>query len=416
MKEKFSNEIMRFFEQFGCGVCVTDEATKTVLFADALIQEYFGKDLVGKPTSVVFQGKETPCAAYPQLRANGKSVEWEMLRSDGSRQMFKVRSACVREDGRRMGIHQFSDISSYIDLSSEIVSYMVLFRQLAAFQSDVMRHLADTFPDLVPLLMNYFDSDRILLLWRRAEFEDVTCYCYGKREEDAILMLPRNALSSLFAQKSDLHLAIETLPETARTLLAREGEVSVITGEASGDRYALVLANMRGALRNETLLNVVSLYIENGIMREKIIWESEHDGLTGLYNRSKYLADYRAIDRVGVLYFDLNNLKETNDAQGHDAGDTLLRRAGACIASITPEGARAYRMGGDEFLLVVPDGTPALLDELQAHFGELTANGMPVCSVAVGAAFGEYEPLDAVIARADLAMYQDKRRIKKKNR
>ena len=43
------------------------------------------------------------------------------------------------------------------------------------------------------------------------------------------------------------------------------------------------------SMNESTLKSVISLYIENGVMREKLVYASEHDGLTGLYNKAKYL-------------------------------------------------------------------------------------------------------------------------------
>ncbi len=81
---------------------------------------------------------------------------------------------------------------------------------------------------------------------------------------------------------------------------------------------------------------------------------SYEDTLTGLYNRNRFnqLLQAEPADRcrLGVACFDLNGLKEINDRLGHSAGDLLICRAASQIRQFF-EG-RAYRTGGDEFVVV----------------------------------------------------------------
>lgn len=93
------------------------------------------------------------------------------------------------------------------------------------------------------------------------------------------------------------------------------------------------------------------------------------DGLTGLLNRSAFEARFRAkLDdaraepgrgstiALAVISIDLDWFKEVNDLEGHAAGDAVLREIGARIRAVASEGCLASRMGGDEFVIVVPFG------------------------------------------------------------
>lgn len=87
-------------------------------------------------------------------------------------------------------------------------------------------------------------------------------------------------------------------------------------------------------------------------MLERMSYE---DALTGLYNRHKFneLVDNDAFalrTRLGVACFDINGLKRVNDQLGHLAGDDLLRRAAGPLLRVF--GGRAFRVGGDEFVVV----------------------------------------------------------------
>ncbi|MBQ7933615.1 MAG: GGDEF domain-containing protein, partial [Lachnospiraceae bacterium] len=84
------------------------------------------------------------------------------------------------------------------------------------------------------------------------------------------------------------------------------------------------------------------------------------DGMTGLYNKSKYLRQvaraYGATEKVAVIFWDVNNLKKINDSMGHEYGDQLILTASKSIKAITTKASTAYRVGGDEFVLIISGG------------------------------------------------------------
>jgi len=146
----------------------------------------------------------------------------------------------------------------------------------------------------------------------------------------------------------------------------------------------------------------------------------KHDVLTKLYNRSFYVEELNRIERkklypVTIVAADLNGLKSANDQWGHAVGDALLRRAGEVLGKAVDRPSCAARIGGDEFVLLLPG--------VDAHGGEMAMEevrrlvelnnqfypGMPL-SLSMGMATGEFgERLEEVARRADLAMYEEKR-------
>src|SRR3546814_21191114 len=85
----------------------------------------------------------------------------------------------------------------------------------------------------------------------------------------------------------------------------------------------------------------------------------KHDVLTQLKNRSFYVDEVNRLERkrvspVGVIALDLNHLKQTNDQQGHAAGDGLLRRLGEVLSKAIDRPAHASRIGGDESMVLLP--------------------------------------------------------------
>ncbi|AWB23764.1 GGDEF domain-containing protein [Methylobacterium currus] len=140
------------------------------------------------------------------------------------------------------------------------------------------------------------------------------------------------------------------------------------------------------------------------------------DPLTGLRNRAGYEADLGRFEGVSpvpvsVIVADLNGLKEANDLLGHEAGDALIRAFAAILEQQAPAPARVARIGGDEFVLLLPvterDEAAALVRRIVAA---LEAGPSPL-SAALGVETWTGEgPLKAAIARADAQMYAAKRR------
>lgn len=162
---------------------------------------------------------------------------------------------------------------------------------------------------------------------------------------------------------------------------------------------------------------VETLRRENLRLREA----SERDPLTDLFNRGKLDAmietEYRSLHSCGVLFFDVNSLKQTNDQQGHAAGDALLRQVADSIRSITSRHVQAYRYGGDEFVAIVgnhPVAYMELLVELcESRLSLLSRRSGMASSVAIGRSYAVAPfHIRELIRLADADMYTHKRATK----
>lgn len=94
---------------------------------------------------------------------------------------------------------------------------------------------------------------------------------------------------------------------------------------------------------------------------EKMLFEmSQIDRLTSFYNRNRFIQDVSELkeskDSVGVVYLDINGLKEINDSFGHDTGDKMIKEC-ADIMRSSVSSKHLYRIGGDEFVIIYVDIT-----------------------------------------------------------
>lgn len=146
----------------------------------------------------------------------------------------------------------------------------------------------------------------------------------------------------------------------------------------------------------------------------------KHDVLTQLYNRSFYTEELHRLERsiirpVSAIYIDMNGIKKVNDQHGHDAGDELLRRMGNILnRSIANTNFSASRIGGDEFVLLMQGAHPTTVDSMLMSIQELLNidnqyYSSHKLSIAIGYASSvDHETIEAMLKRADQAMYQQK--------
>lgn len=149
---------------------------------------------------------------------------------------------------------------------------------------------------------------------------------------------------------------------------------------------------------------------------------AERDPLTNLFNRRRFheelermLADgKRHQEEVGLLAIDLDGFKPVNDRYGHQAGDEVLVGLANGVSAVVRRNEMFFRMGGDEFAILVPSGGPQELSELARRVCVCIAGmrfvfaGEPVSVTAsIGIALGPRHDHDGerLIGAADRAMY-----------
>jgi diguanylate cyclase (GGDEF)-like protein len=145
------------------------------------------------------------------------------------------------------------------------------------------------------------------------------------------------------------------------------------------------------------------------------------DALTNLVNRRAFTDALRrelarvtrSGARLALVMFDIDDFKSINDTLGHAAGDDVLRIFARCATARTRKGDLLGRMGGDEFLLMLPETdvahAHAIAERIRADFAAAAAQRSMTVGVSVGIASStSAASAPGVIAEADRAMYRDK--------
>ena len=141
------------------------------------------------------------------------------------------------------------------------------------------------------------------------------------------------------------------------------------------------------------------------------------DTLSGCYNRRNFDSLRRNAgsikEKLYIIVFDINDVKMVNDCFGHSEGDRIISYFGSFITDYLPEGARIYRMGGDEFVALLP---PACLDEdMDSYLEKLQKayemNAPYSTTIAAGYCLfsdGTQDGFTNALRNADAMMYKDK--------
>lgn len=144
---------------------------------------------------------------------------------------------------------------------------------------------------------------------------------------------------------------------------------------------------------------------------------SEYDGLTMLYNRRKLTSfldnEYTKLSSCGVIFFDINGLKDVNDHYGHQAGDIIIKIAADSIKAVEDKNIHGFRYGGDEFLVVVCDESKAFVNDtvtkIKENIENQNMNSNFKCKISIGVSYSEERAdVEELISIADALMYKEK--------
>lgn len=156
---------------------------------------------------------------------------------------------------------------------------------------------------------------------------------------------------------------------------------------------------------------------------KNLTYMSTHDALTGLYNRSYFEQEWARIESealfpASIVMVDVDDLKSTNDTNGHAVGDKMLKDAARILLASFRSIDIVARIGGDEFAVLLPKTNEAeakkAIQRIKENIQKANQNNSePLLSLSLGTSVAKHSgSLDKSFRDADAAMYLDKKRKK----
>lgn len=261
------------------------------------------------------------------------------------------------------------------------------------------------------------------LTYTNNKFNDIFGYSQGETERMSVLDIV-DASSHAFVSEMLRQRLFEKKETVDYIFKGRRKDGQLIDVEAHSS--VLKLSNKIAII--SLLMDVTDrLHAEKEvlILNEKLMQQSTHDALTGLYNR-RYLET--SLDRelilakrhghsISLIMADIDHFKNINDQYGHLAGDEVLRFFGKLIQQNARDSDIFCRYGGEEFLLIFPTMTKdnaikraeklrCAIEAARIHYDKTFIS--VTCSYGVSAYPNDGLDSDALIAAADSAMYESK--------
>jgi len=373
---------------------------------------YKEKELIGKnwfdllvPQRIRDEVKD----AFHKLMAGGiRPVEYyenPLLTKDGEERLIAFHNAVIRGPNDQIVVVLFS---------AEDITERKKTEEALTQERNLLQALIDNIPDAI-----YFKDDKnrfIRVNKARADLSGTTPEnMIGKTDFD---FFPQKQAKEVFADDS-------RVMESDRPLVDKVEKVTY----ADGTEHWLSVTKI--PRHNEKGEAIGTMGISRDIttrkqQEEQLAYMATHDALTGFANRALF-SDHLALalahvqrnrQKFPIMLLDLDNFKDVNDRLGHSVGDKLLQAAGDRIKGILRKTDTVARMGGDEFLLLLPETTRTedidvvaqkILATFQRPFllGDHEVNTTTSIGIAIYPTDGK--EADTLIKNADIAMYRVKR-------
>ncbi len=244
-----------------------------------------------------------------------------------------------------------------------------------------------------------------------------------------LLLVPVAVAVALLLRTQAMYGVLWTYPAILFSyfVLSRRTAIPVSLGLlAAATAMVYVYIDSGTALRvlASVLLTIVIVNIILGVVNDlhaRLVAQTVTDPLTGAYNRRHMETCLdEAIERhrrtgasAALLLIDIDRFKEVNDRYGHAAGDGVLRTVVALVADRVRRLDRVFRIGGDEFLLLLPDAEMSaaqkVAEDLRARIAAAPVPDAAPVTVSIGVAvLQSAQQMDAWMQAADAALYRAK--------
>lgn len=253
--------------------------------------------------------------------------------------------------------------------------------------------------------------------------DNVGCAIYVTDRKTGSMLFANRKLQNIFAKElrsKEFHRLIDRGMRQGR-----EGGAFEIFYEEKSRWYEMLYNEISWMDGRNVILYSLYDITERKLYQRKIEQQAQTDFLTGLYNRmccerdlAGQIQEAKRSQRTGaILYIDLDDFKHINDGLGHQYGDVLLKSISHSMQRVKGIENSCYRMGGDEFVVVISPIAYGRFDEILKDIKDIFSrpwflkNADYYCTMSMGiVTFPDSgDSVSDLIKKADIAMYEAKK-------
>ena len=332
----------------------------------------------------------------------------------------EIKHEIIRKDGTRRYLE--NSVSRILDADGQPLGFRGVVRDITERRraEEALRQSEEKYRTIIENMQDgYFEID---LTGSYTFANDALCKRQGYSKEELIGMDNRQFQDETNAKKT--YQAFNEIYRTGEPVKALDMEVIRKDGTKGISEVSVSL--IKDAQGNPIGFRGVSRDVtERKREEEEVAYMATHDSLTGLPNRTLFsdrltmaLTQARRTQKnIAVMLLDLDYFKDVNDTLGHSMGDHLLRAVGNRLSGLLRKGDTIARIGGDEFLLLLPEllqieyATTLAQKILHAFREPFAFNDHQLhITTSIGIAIfpDDGDNADTLMKNADIAMYRTK--------
>ncbi len=430
-------KIWKFYDHMNEIVYASDMDTYELQYMNQKALDTYGymslDEVKGKKCYEVLQGRSSPCTICTNdCLQPGYFHEWKYYNPVIGK-TFALKDTMLVDGDRRCRMEMAIDVSTQEQQKKAIKQ----FTDNESMINEGLRiALAESTPEeSIQVLLEYLGkalkSERVYIFEKKKNdtFDNTYEWCAGgvapQKENlqdvpyEAVAIWHESFLKNQNVIIKDVELIKDTDPAAYEYLVPQEIRSLVASplidkGEIVGF-YGVDNPPAKFLEHISTMFWILGHFMGSLLKRRNLVKKLEslsyYDQLTGVGNRHAMNRDFETIEKkteIGMLYCDVMGLKLVNDTEGHKAGDELLIRACECLKKHFEE-EELFRIGGDEFIVLYKGKSRESFSEKIALVREEMVKNQAVMALGDVWDMVDKTGMDALLARADEKMYEEKR-------
>lgn len=419
-------------------VYISDPETYELIYMNAAARNLYdvlpNEPLRGVKCYEFLQAKDSPCEFCTNKFLTTESYyKWEHHNPNLGKR-FLLKDKLIVFDGKRLRMEVAVDVTETLqnerrELSEKLSIEETLVRCIGTLK--IGTNVDDAINRLLWHIGSFYDADRAYIFeidYEHQETNNTYEWCFEgiQPEIDILQHVPLDAIErwmEAFAINGHIKISMLNADLDRNSLeyqiLEPQGIQSLIAVPLindSGDTVGFIgVDNPKNNFESAYLLTSLSYFVADDLNKRKIMSQLEQlsyeDALTGLNNRNRYFARlnelrHMSISSLGVIFMDVNGLKQVNDVYGHSVGDEIIKRAANHLKTLFT--SDIYRIGGDEFVVLCLDYEREKFYELSTALRDQIELD-DICSISIGAKWDDGDiHINELIASADELMYVNK--------